>query len=179
MKKSYNSSTPKIVGGLTIGFIAVLALYLFVAQPLINDSQEESGNTQNTASIDQESTIDTPTTIPSTSQPSSENSQTETNANTTYSDGNYQSDASYRAPHGSNSINIDITIKNDQIVALQTDNNYTDHESEHYIERFEAAIEDEVLNIDIEDISLSRVGGASLTTSAFKQALSTALDEAI
>ncbi len=184
MNKSHNSSTPKIIGGLTLGFIAIIAVYLFVVQPIISDDDNQKVNqtTQNVATQtnddEYEDDYEDDDEVGQQQTDTTGNTDTPAGNSSSYSDGSYTSSASYNVPHGSNSISINITLKGDKITALSTDNNYTDHESERYISRFDGAIEQEVLNVPISDISLSRVGGASLTTSAFNRALQLALDKA-
>lgn len=87
-------------------------------------------------------------------------------------DGTYQSSISYRVPEGKYSMDVAITITNDIVTAVNTTfNSRAEHDS--YTRRFVKSYESSVIGKDIETLNLSRVGGASLTTKAFNDALDT------
>ncbi len=175
MNKSFNTTTPKIIGGITIGLICIIALYLFVVRPISDEnSQQQTANVTNTTDAN-----DSDATNQSPSNTTTNNRQNNNSSNsTTYKNGTYSAAQSYRVPGGTNRTNLTITVKNDVITNLDNTNTYDDQKSAFYIEEFEDAIQSEVVDIDISSISLNRVGGASLTTAAFSEALQTALNEA-
>jgi hypothetical protein len=96
-----------------------------------------------------------PTTIPSS----------------TFADGSYSSSLSYRTPEGMYEMTVGVTIKQDMVMATTLTFNEEGAQS-GYSKRFTNAYKESVMGKDLEEVSLSRVGGASLTTKAFNTALS-------
>lgn len=89
-----------------------------------------------------------------------------------YKDGSYSAVASYSVPRGSNSLTVNVTIKNDIIEVVTTSHNYTDGDSEMYTDSFDSQLSSAVVGKSLNGLSISRIGGASLTTSGFDEALS-------
>jgi len=94
-------------------------------------------------------------------------------ATTAYRDGEYTANAGYRVPHGSNTISVTLTIKDGKVAAVTTKDDYTDSESAYYIDSFASEIKGVVVGEPLDGLRLSRVGGASLTTEGFNQAMAT------
>lgn len=88
--------------------------------------------------------------------------------------GEYSASTSYDVPKGfSNNLTTKVTVEDGIITAVSAQNSASDHESERYIQDFESALERVVVGKEIASLSLSRIGGASLTTDAFTQTLDT------
>ena len=122
-------------------------------------------------------------TTPATTQSASTTASSDTTATTaasqsaaapagSFKDGQYSASASYRVPHGSNTISVSLTVKDGKVTVVKNSQNYTDHESRSYIDSFESEISSAVVGQPLGSTNLSRVGGASLTTAAFNDALS-------
>ena len=88
-----------------------------------------------------------------------------------YADGTYSASADYRSPGGTHSADISITVANDTVTAATFQSDASNSTSKKYINRFADAYQAEVIGQDLESISLSRVGGASLTTKGYNDAL--------
>lgn len=105
--------------------------------------------------------------IPETSSPT--DSETANN----YNNGVFNTVATYKTPNNDiYSMNVSLTLEDDTV----TESNivYVDKASNSpSVKRFEAAYRNEVIGKNIDTINLSRVGGASLTSNAFNQALTT------
>ncbi len=88
-----------------------------------------------------------------------------------YVDGTYTTAVTYTTPKNDEYLlDITLTIAND--VVVDADVVYSQGaEKDPNAQRFEAAYEAQVIGKDMDAISLSRVGGASLTTGAFNNAL--------
>ena len=85
-------------------------------------------------------------------------------------DGTYVNDISYRYPRGTNTVTVDITVKNDTITAASVAGNNVDMMSARYISNFNSALPDLVVGKKINELSIPRnVAGSSLTTAAFAQ----------
>ncbi len=91
-----------------------------------------------------------------------------------YKNGNYQASSSYRVPNGnSHNIDVDLEIKEDKIIEMKLsfDGQEGAGASTLSNQRFSSEIDFYVLDKDIDELSLSRIGGASLTTNSFNEAL--------
>ena len=182
MQKSHSNLTPKIVGTVIISSTMLIGIYTLVIKPNQNDDSTSAVSTTETttASAVQPTTTTTGTstttqqTTSNASSSSTAQSTTSTTATSSYKDGTYKASVSYSVPHGeTNTIDVEITIKNGVVSSVNTDNDYADHESGSYISSFEGSISSKVVGKALSELSLSRVGGASLTTSAFKKAITT------
>lgn len=163
------NSTNKVF--LAIGAIAVIGASTVTGYLLSkNDSNK---TTQNAATSQQTKTATqaTQNALPETPvqpiQPSA-----------SYKSGTYTATKSYRVPEGgTNTITATVSISNDKISSVQTQNDYAHRESEQYTSSFASQISSETSGQPI-TTSYSRVGGASLTTEAFNQALSDIVNQA-
>jgi uncharacterized protein with FMN-binding domain len=90
-----------------------------------------------------------------------------------YKDGTYKTTTTYRTPKQDEyKLEVTLLVAND----IVTDSQITysqGAEKDPNAQRFEAAYRAEVIGKDIDTLSLSRVGGASLTTTSFNKALET------
>lgn len=167
--KSTNEHTPKIVGSIIISAVMLVGLYVF----FLRDSSSNNVAGTNTVAA-------TTDTNSSGSQPSgmSQNTSTDTNTSTGtssnasgYTDGVYSATVKYSVPGERNTLNVSLTIGNGQITAVTTDSSYGDHESSGYIDSFESKVKSAVVGKPLSTSFSSRIGRASLTTSAFYSAI--------
>lgn len=88
-----------------------------------------------------------------------------------YNDGTYQTQVTYQTPKRDNyAIDVSVTLSKNLLSDVKIV--YTNGaENNPNAQRFEAAYRNHVIGKNIDAINLSRVGGASLTTEAFNQAL--------
>jgi hypothetical protein len=96
---------------------------------------------------------------------------TETTTTADYKDGTYTTDVTYQTPKRDEyGVNVSLTLTKDIVTdAKVTYSNGA--EKDPNAAKFEAAYKTEVIGKDIDTLKLSRVGGASLTTAAFNNAL--------
>ena len=112
------------------------------------------------------------TTAVSNSSTVASTNGTATAATSSYKDGTYTASSNYSVPHGGqNSISATVTISGGKITAVKTTDNYTDRESSMWVVGFEQEVSADASNQNLAGYSPSRVGGASLTTAAFSDAL--------
>lgn len=97
--------------------------------------------------------------------------------NTRYRDGTYVEQTSYRTPEGNYQMSVTFTIEKDLIIDSSIAFNDQGAES-NYSKSFVASYKQEVLQRNLEEVSLSRVGGASLTTKAFNSVLQSVKSQA-
>ena len=95
----------------------------------------------------------------------------EPTSSTMYEDGSYSSTVSYRSPGGNHGLTVDLEIEDDQVVAADIEYETANGTSRNYLQRFEAGYEAEVVGQSLAAVSVSRVGGASLTATAFNKAV--------
>lgn len=157
-----------------IGSVALLASATMGGYSLFATADDTSASTVGTSSqVATTSTTATPSTAAATS------TSTGTSSSSSYKDGTYSATVSYSVPHGAtNSLKATVTIASGKITAVSTDDSYSDHESGMYIQDFESALESAVVGSDASSASFSHIGGASLTTDAFSNALDTILSQA-
>ncbi len=103
---------------------------------------------------------------------------TNTAKTTTYRDGTYNGSVSYRVPHGSNTLQATVTIAGGTISDVKVQSEYSDQESQMYVDSFASSISSSVKGHSLGDVSVSRVGGASLTSDAFNAVLDTIRSDA-
>lgn len=92
---------------------------------------------------------------------------------------NYTDEATYRK--SDNIFTIDVTLEVSNGVVKSADVMYGNKETgyQHPLqERFDAVYKSEVIGKKLEDINLSRVGGASLTSKAFNEAVADIIKQA-
>lgn len=107
---------------------------------------------------------------------SGENNATASTGN--YKDGTYNATGSYRTPGGQESIEVKITLSGGVISDASVTQNATGGEAEEYQSKFTASYKSEVVGKKIDEVSLSRVAGSSLTPLGFNTALDTIKSEA-
>lgn len=157
----------------TVGTVAILGTAGVIAALLF--TKQDTATSSTTIATSQT----TSSVLPSDSSSSSSSSTSSTSKSGAYKDGTYTATTSYDVPHGvSNSIKVTVTIADGKVTAVTTDNSYTDHESSEYISNFESSVSGVVVGQSIGSTSYSRIGGASLTSSAFYSALDTIATQA-
>ena len=90
---------------------------------------------------------------------------------TAYTDGTYTAEGSYRTPETVETVSVTITLESDVVTAVEVTGDPQARESEQYQSEFIGGIQDEVVGKNIDDISVDRVGGSSLTSGGFNAAL--------
>ena len=96
----------------------------------------------------------------------------------TYTDGTYTAEGSYSTPETVESISVTITLADDVITAVEVTGDPQARESKQYQGQFIGGISDEVVGTSIDEISVSRVAGSSLTSNGFNEAIATIKAEA-
>jgi hypothetical protein len=87
-----------------------------------------------------------------------------------YRNGTYSSQISFRTPEGTYSMDVTMTMNNDVITS--TDIVFDSKAArDGYTKRFNTSYQTYVIGKDLDTLNLSRVAGASLTTDAFKKAI--------
>ncbi|MDO8384230.1 MAG: FMN-binding protein [Microbacterium sp.] len=122
-------------------------------------------------------TTDAASTEASSSTESSTDTSTGT-AGAAYADGTYTATGSYQTPETVETIEVTITLADDIITAVEVSGDPQASESERYQSEFIGGIDDEVVGQNIDEISVDRVAGSSLTSGGFNDAIDAIKDEA-
>lgn len=102
--------------------------------------------------------------------------QTETNAMPTtedsaYTDGTYEVVGTYVSPGGPREINVTLTLQNGVVTATEFEGLATDATSKRFQGEFADGYEAMVVGKNIDEISLTKVSGSSLTPKGFMDAV--------
>ncbi|HVL61599.1 MAG TPA: FMN-binding protein [Microbacterium sp.] len=154
----------RIAGVAAVGVVGAIAL----AGCAASDTTTEP--TTPTTATPESSTAPTPAASASESE--------STASSGTYADGTYTAEGSYATPESVETIVVTVTLENDIITAVDVTGDPQKRESEEYQGRFIGGIADVVVGQDIDQISVSRVAGSSLTSGGFNQAIDTIKSEA-
>ena len=95
-----------------------------------------------------------------------------------YEDGTYTAEGTYSTPESVETITVTVTLESDIITAVEVTGNPSKPESKVYQGKFIGGISEEVVGKDIDEISVSRVAGSSLTSGGFNAAIETIKDDA-
>jgi len=121
--------------------------------------------------INMDKGTDTETTQTTETTPVSD-ANTDTDAVTSsYKDGTYSATGSYSSPGGRESIKLTVTIKDGVIVSTRLDEKASNGEAKEYQDDFDNGYKTLVVGKNIDEVSLSRVAGSSLTSNGFNDAL--------
>ena len=90
-----------------------------------------------------------------------------------YSDGDYRATADYQSPNGTETIDVDLTLKGDVITDITVTGKSVSPSPE--VLRFQGEFEDGISAVvtgkNIDELDVHRVGGSSLTSSGFNEAI--------
>jgi len=115
----------------------------------------------------------------STSAASSSSAETTTAAASTYADGTYTATGSYSSPGGTETISISLTLTGDVITAATAEGEASGGPSSQYQGEFEENFAALIVGKDIDDVSLDKVAGSSLTSGGFNAAVETIKSDAL
>ena len=107
-----------------------------------------------------------------TSESSSTSTARTTAASTgKYADGTYTASGSYQTPETVETISVTLTLDNDVITEVNVIGDPQARETQQYQGQFIGGISDVVVGKNIDEISVSRVAGSSLTSGGFNEAI--------
>jgi hypothetical protein len=88
-----------------------------------------------------------------------------------FADGTYAVDAAYRAPSGTETVSVELTLVDGVITSVSTSADSSDREAAHFQSIFAGAISGAAVGRELSGLSVTRVAGASLTSTGFNSAL--------
>lgn len=96
-----------------------------------------------------------------------------------YADGTYTATGAYISPAGPSEVSVEITLKNDTVASVTVTPLQTDPTAKGFQTKFAKGIADVIVGQDIDTLKVSRVGGSSLTSGGFNDALAQIKAEAL
>lgn len=110
-------------------------------------------------------------TTPTT--PSSDSGTETGDATTTgsYTDGEYTESANYQSPNGTEEVEVTVTLADGVITAVEVVGDGDNPNSKRYQTEFADGIADVVVGKSIDEISVDKVAGSSLTSAGFNDAI--------
>lgn len=96
-----------------------------------------------------------------------------------YTDGTYTATGDYISPAGPSQVTVEITIQNDSVANVIVTPLSTDATAKGFQTQFANGIADVIVGRDIDTLQVSRVGGSSLTSGGFNDALEKIKAEAL
>lgn len=157
MEPTQSSSSPNKA---IIGIIVIALLVAAATVAVVLSAGNENTDTESVAS-----TSPSPTTE-STASASSESESGD------YKDGTYTATGSYQTPGGRESIGVTITLASDGTISdssLQLST--SGGETQQFQSKFASGYKSQVVGKRIDEVSLSRVAGSSLTSRGFNSAI--------
>jgi len=148
--------------------VAVIVVVLLAAAAagvvyVLNKDKETSDTSSDQTPTTSTSTNETPTTGSSTG---------------TYKDGTYSATGSYVSPGGNESIDVTLAITDGKVTTASATTHAATSTSSQYQSEFTSNFKNLVVGKSVDEISLSRVAGSSLTSNGFNDALEQIKDKA-
>jgi len=98
----------------------------------------------------------------------------DTGATTTsgdYTDGTYTESGDYQAPSGAETVEVTVALADNVITSVEVVGDATDAQAKRHQGEFADGIGDIVVGKNIDEISVDKVGGSSLTSDGFNAAI--------
>ncbi len=145
------------------GFAAVGIAGALALAGCAGTTADSSGNAD-TSSAGTDSSSTTTDSTSSTTDSSSTGSDA-------YVDGTYTAEGAYATPETVESISVTVTLKDDVITAVKVSGDPQAQQTVEYQSKFIGGISDAVVGKNIDQLSVSRVAGSSLTSGGFNEAI--------
>lgn len=107
----------------------------------------------------------------STNSASSDSSSSSSASTAAYKDGTYSASADYQSPEGTEDISVSLTIASGVVTAVKTTTDGTSPDEVHYQGEFNNNISSVVVGKKLDQLSVDKVAGSSLTSSGFNAAV--------
>ena len=160
MNSGNSDKTKQVIAALAVLVVVVL----IVIGTKVLGSKDGSPQTENTSMT--------------ASGSSDVSSSTSNDSKTTYKDGTYEATGSYVSPGGTQSIKVSVTLKNNVVTDTEAQSGAVDSESSEFQGKFIGGYKQLVVGKSLNDISVSRVSGSSLTSQGFNDAIERIKSEA-
>ena len=88
-----------------------------------------------------------------------------------YTDGTYTESGSYQAPSGTETVEVTVTLADNTITDVTVVGEASDPQAKRHQGEFSDGIAAEVVGKNIDEISVDKIGGSSLTSGGFNEAI--------
>ncbi|BFM26322.1 hypothetical protein [Microbacterium sp. che218] len=132
-----------------------------------------SGGTSDAAAPAASEAAPTASSAPSTSAAADTSS-----TSGSYKDGTYEATGQYSTPESVETIDVTLTVAGDTVTAVEVTGDPQAAESKRYQGEFIGGIQSEVVGKKLDELSVSKVAGSSLTSGGFNKAVDTIKTEA-
>ena len=153
--------SPAVISIIVIAIIAVAGGAMYAM----------SANSDRTDSTSAADSSDTPSSDTSAAT-------SDTTSNATFADGTYSATGTYSTPGGQENVRVQATLSGGKVTAVKTTGSAQGGTSAQYQSEFLDNYEGEVVGKNVNEISLSRVAGSSLTSNGFNAALEEIMSDA-
>ncbi|MDU0346690.1 hypothetical protein RWH44_13385 [Microbacterium sp. KSW2-29] len=137
-----------------------------------------SGGTTDAAAPAESAAAPAASSTPSASAEASAATGSGSSSTGTYTDGTYEATGQYATPESVETIDVTLTIAGDTVTAVEVTGDPQAAESKRYQSEFIGGIQDEVVGKKLDEISVSKVAGSSLTSGGFNKAVDAIKTEA-
>jgi uncharacterized protein with FMN-binding domain len=174
MKSTYNPTVTRIIGGTTVAGLFLISLYTVLLFTVNTFGENGPGGVfvDPGTPTPQSASPDPIVSASATPSPTAAATASST-PSSGYRNGTYTTSVTYSVPRSQNGISIALTINNGTITAATASHQTGDEESEFYTGSFQEKLQGTIVGKELDTVSVSRLGGASLTSAAFTRALST------
>lgn len=152
-----NSKSPNKA---VIAIVVVALLAIAATVVIVTTNNKQATDAAST------STSDTPTTSPTNE------SDVQSESDGAVKDGAYSATGTYSTPGGTESIGVKVTLTDSMITEASVTTMGETGEAQEYQSKFASGFKSQVVGKKIDEVSLSRVAGSSLTSNGFNDALS-------
>lgn len=151
-------------GKAVIGIIVAVVLVAAVTAVIVFSSRQSSDNQNATTSSDTTQTNQATTSGSGTNNAATSGS---------YKNGTYSATGRYQTPGGAESIGVNVTIADGTITDASVTQQPISDEAHEYQAAFASGFKSQVVGKKIDEVSLNRVAGSSLTPDGFNNAINT------
>ena len=159
-----DTDTPKQPNKAIIAIVVIVLLAAVTTAVIVLGGKKEDAPSTNTTSQTESTDTSSPT------------SSTATDG--TYKDGTYSASGTYQTPGGVEKVTVKVTLAGGVINSVDMERDPTTPEAEEYQGRFVDGYKSQVEGKKIDEVTLNRVAGSSLTSGGFNKALDTIKNDA-
>lgn len=88
-----------------------------------------------------------------------------------FKDGDYEGKGRYPNPGGTSDLDVKLTLKGNEVTALNVTPEATNGTSKQYQTQFAGGVAEQVVGKSLDELDVSKVAGSSLTSEGFSQAI--------
>ncbi len=135
---------------------------------ILSGCATDAGSAESSSGTDQA----TPSaSTPATSTPATGQDATGATGATAYVDGKYTGQGSYTSPAGPEKVTIQVTLASDKVTDVTFSSDATSPTTKIYQGKFVSGLDGAVVGKSLDDISIDKLAGSSLTGGGFNEAI--------